>query len=574
MVNFMRILLVLMALSGMLLGSPRLFAQHAALRQHGNGMQLVVDGKPFIVLGGELGNSSASSEIDIERIFPKLERMKLNTVLVPAYWDLIEPQEGVFDFSLTDKVISQARKNNLKVVFLWFGAWKNSMSCYAPEWFKRDYVRYPRAHTSNGRPLEIASVFSQNVFHADNNAFSQWMDHIASTDNEQGTVIMIQIENEIGMLEDARDHSAVADSAFNSPVPAQLIEYLQNNRNALHNHLLKKWTDNGARTSGSWTDLFGNDVYTDEIFMAWHYASYVERLAQTARATYDIPLYVNAAMNSRGRRPGEYPSAGPLAHLMDVWHCAAPSVDIISPDIYDDGFKGWVAQYHTAGNPLFIPECKATDNNGVRAFYVFGEHDAIGISPFSIEDVKTADNLQFVRGYAKLGEIAPLLTKYQGSGQMHGLLFSQDDKERILDEGNVRVVCRHSFTLPWDSRATDGSTWPEAGAVLIRISDEEYILSGNGVVVEFLNSSAEATGEHVQLGEDGFLLNGGAENNSSLTVESSRVGLATVDEVTVNPDATLTFVRRLSGDQTHQGRHVRISVGEYKTLYIRLYTYK
>jgi hypothetical protein len=502
--------------------------------------------------------------------------MQLNTVLVPTYWDLIEPQEGVFDFSLTDEVINEARRNNLKVIFLWFGAWKNSMSCYAPEWFKRDYEKYPRAHTAAGRPLEIASVFSDNVFRADNNAFSQWMSHIASIDNEQGTVIMVQIENEIGMLEEARDHSAVADSLFASPVPQQLIEYMRLHRESLNPHLLERWRMSDFRTSGSWSELFGDDIYADEIFMAWHYASYVEGLAQTARATYDIPLYVNAAMNSRGRRPGEYPSAGPLAHLMDVWHSAAPSVDIISPDIYDDGFKGWVAQYHTADNPLFIPECRATDNNGVRAFFVFGEHDAIGISPFAIEDVSIRNNMHFVKGYMKLREIAPLLLKYQGQGCMHGVLFSQEERERVIEEGGLRIVCRHVFTLPWDSRATDGSVWPEGGAVLIRLSDEEFILSGSGVVVEFQNADSTVRPDSAnQLGEDGFTLSGGADNQKANgTVETIRTGLATVDEVTVKPDASLTFVRRLSGDQTHQGRHVRISVDDYKTLYIRLYTYK
>ena len=103
-------------------------AGNSALRTQGNAVQLIVDGKPFIVLGGELGNSSAACAEDIEVNFAKLHRMGLNTVLVPAYWDLLEPVQGQFDFSLTDKVLEEARKNDLKVVFLWFGAWKNSMT--------------------------------------------------------------------------------------------------------------------------------------------------------------------------------------------------------------------------------------------------------------------------------------------------------------------------------------------------------------------------------------------------------------------------------------------------------------
>lgn len=55
---------------------------------------LEVNGKPMLILGGELGNSSATCGEDIEKILPKLRRMNLNCVLVPAYWELIEPEEG------------------------------------------------------------------------------------------------------------------------------------------------------------------------------------------------------------------------------------------------------------------------------------------------------------------------------------------------------------------------------------------------------------------------------------------------------------------------------------------------
>lgn len=425
-------------------------AQNSTLQKQGTATQLVVDGAPFLILGGELGNSSAACVQDIEHIFPKLERMGLNTVLVPAYWDLIEPTEGSFDFTLTDKVLQQARRNNLKVVFLWFGAWKNSMSCYAPLWFKENYKRFPRAYTRNGKPLEIASAFSEAVYEADQRAFSKWMQHIAAADKEEGTVIMIQIENEIGMLEDARDYSREANKAFNAPVPEEFMTYLQKNKKTLHPQMLKKWESQGCKKQGNWQEVFGADIYTDEIFMAWHYAKYVERLAQTARSIYNVPLYVNAAMNSRGRKPGEYPSAGPLAHLIDVWHCGAPSIDMLAPDLYDNGFIDWTAQYKLHNNPLFIPEIGLTDNNGVRAFYIFGEHDAIGISPFSIENGSDSPGSPLVQSYAKLKELMPLLTKYQGKGVMKGLLFDGKNKERIITDDDLTITARHFFTLPWD----------------------------------------------------------------------------------------------------------------------------
>lgn len=572
----MKRLILLLTITITLFGE-RVFAQNSTLQKQGTATQLVVDGAPFLILGGELGNSSAACVQDIEHIFPKLERMGLNTVLVPAYWDLIEPVEGSFDFTLTDKVLQQARRNNLKVVFLWFGAWKNSMSCYAPLWFKENYKRFPRAYTRNGKPLEIASAFSEAVYEADQRAFSKWMQHIAAADKEESTVIMIQIENEIGMLEDARDYSREANKAFNAPVPEEFMTYLQKNKKTLHPQMLKKWESQGCKKQGTWQEVFGADIYTDEIFMAWHYAKYVERLAQTARSIYNVPLYVNAAMNSRGRKPGEYPSAGPLAHLIDVWHCGAPSIDMLAPDLYDNGFIDWTAQYKLHNNPLFIPEIGLTDNNGVRAFYIFGEHDAIGISPFSIENGSDSPGSPLVQSYAKLKELMPLLTKYQGKGVMKGLLFDGKNKERIITDDDLTITARHFFTLPWDPRATDGSPWPEGGGILLKLSGNEYIVAGNGIVLEFAKTSEKQASEARKLlGEDGFALKNGqqAETKHDDKFKGMRCGIGYVDEVEVDKEGKLRYIRRLNGDQDHQGRHVRISVGDFKILHVRLYEYR
>lgn len=550
-------------------------AQQSMLRREGTATQLVVDGNPFLILGGELGNSSAACTEDIERIFPKLQRMGLNTVLVPVYWDLLEPIEGHFDFSLTDKVLGQARLHHLKVIFLWFGVWKNSMSCYAPLWFKKNCKKYPRAHTKSGKPLEIASAFSKNVYEADSRAFSQWMEHLAAIDKKEGTVIMVQIENEIGMLEDARDYSESAERAFRGEVPVELMSYLQHHKKTLHPQMLAKWETHGCREQGNWQEVFGTDVYTDELFMAWHYARYVEGLARIARKTYNVPLYVNAAMNSRGRKPGEYPSAGPLAHLIDVWHCGAPDVDILAPDLYDDGFMDWVAQYHLRNNPLFIPEIRLTDNNGVRAFYIFGEHDAIGISPFSIEDGSDSVSAPLVQSYKCLKELMPLLVRYQGKGVMKGLLFDEKNKERVIVQDDVRMTCRHYFTLPWDSRASDGSVWPEGGGIVLKLASDEYLVAGSGIVIEFEKVTEQNVAK--TLGEDGFVQAGSGQKERAETIQrwsGRRIGIGSVDEVNVNEDGTFRFVRRLNGDQNHQGRHVRIPVGTFSILRVQLYEYE
>ena len=505
---------------------------------------------PGPILGGELSNSAATSVDDIDEVMPRMRALGLNTVLVPAYWELMEPVEGKFDFTLIDRTIDVAQREQLQVVFLWFGAWKNSMSCYTPGWFKRDTKRFPRAMTAEGKHMEIASCFSDNVLQADLKAFSALMRHIRKKDPQREVVVMMQIENEIGMLESARDHSPLAEKAYKQE---------------------------------RWAERYGTDEYADEQFMALSYARYVEHLAKAAREIHDMPLYVNAAMNSRGRRPGEYPSAGPLAHLIDFWHEGAPSIDMLAPDIYDTGFKSWCAQYAMPLRPqdggkiknrLFIPESRCCENSGVRALYAFGEHQALGFSPFAIDQASTKETESVTKAYALLRQLSN--GKLVNSKLSWGLLFDQEDRERIIDDNGVMITCRHYFTLPWDPRATDGSTWPEGGAMLIRLGKFDYLLAGSGVVIDFKTPTEKQQEQQKTLGEDGFAEASG--NNSKLKVQStkfkgSRLGLLSVDEVSIADDGTMQYLRRHNGDQTHQGRHARIGVDEWKLLHIKLYEY-
>ena len=143
----------------------------------------------FRILGGELSNSAATSVEDINEVLPRMKTLGLNTVLVPVYWEFIEPVEGQMDFTLVDRTIDVARQQGLKIVPLWFGAWKNSMSCYAPAWFKRDVKRFPRAMTAEGKQMEIASCFSDDVLQADLKAFSALMRHIKERDPRREVVI-------------------------------------------------------------------------------------------------------------------------------------------------------------------------------------------------------------------------------------------------------------------------------------------------------------------------------------------------------------------------------------------------
>lgn len=248
--------------------------------------QLYVDGKPFLILDGELGNSSASSMEYMEAIWEILTVQHLNTVLVPVYWELVEPEEGLFDFTLVDEIVCKAREHDLRIIFLWFGAWKNSISCYAPPWIKKDDSLFPLTMTSTGETIEILSPFSSETCNADTRAFSTLMKHIREIDEQERTVIMVQIENEIGMIPDARDYSPMANQAFDENVPKELLDYLIDNELNLIPEFRQFWLDNGKKVQGTWEEVFGNSVSTDEVFMAWYYAKYVNQLASAGKQKY------------------------------------------------------------------------------------------------------------------------------------------------------------------------------------------------------------------------------------------------------------------------------------------------
>jgi len=355
------------------------------LRNQGNTKQLVVNGKPFLVLGGELGNSSASSLQYMQAIWPKLKQMRLNTVLTPVYWELMEPQEGKFDFTLVDSTIINARKNNIKVIFLWFGSWKNSMSSYAPSWVKTNQKRFPRAQQQSGAGVEILSAFSANNLAADVKAFKALMRHIKEIDSNDQTVIMVQVENEIGMLTEAREYTPEANAAFKSDVPAELMSYLQKNKDFLVPEFKERWSANSYLTKGNWEKIFGKSLETDEIFQAYYYAKFTNAVAQAGKAEYAVPMFVNAALNYKTVKPGEYPSAGPLPQVMDIWQAAAPAIDFLSPDFYNPFFRRYSDLYVKRNNPFFIPEIRFEPSVEAKVFHAIGHYNAFGFSPFSVE---------------------------------------------------------------------------------------------------------------------------------------------------------------------------------------------
>ena len=512
------------------------------LKQQGTATQLIVDGKPFLMLAGETGNSSASDLKYLDSIWPKIVKMNLNTLLVPVYWELIEPVEGKFDFSLVDGAIKGARKHHIKLVFLWFGSWKNSMSCYAPLWVKENQARFPRARDARGRAQEIMTPFSEANLKSDARVFAALMKHIRTVDANDHTVVLVQVENEIGMIPDARDHSKEADEQFGAAVPNELLAYLQKNKETLTPRLKSAWESSNFRTSGTWEEVFGKGLHTDELFMAWYFARYTNAVAEAGKREYPLPMYVNAALIRPGYKPGQYPSAGPLPHLFDVWKAGAPAIDFLSPDIYFKTFVEWTTPYDRPGNPLFVPEVANTQSTA-NAFFAIGQLNAIGYSPFSIESLEDPGNNDVSRAYDVLKQLTPLINANQGKGTMAGALLDSASQKARIELGEFVFNVRHEYSWPYGAK-NQGEN-PRYGCMIIMTSPGEYFIAGRGVVITFEPRA----------------------NDGSIA------GIGIMDEGRFSGGKWIPGLR-MNGDQTHQGRHMNLPGHTYNIQKVKLYKYK
>jgi hypothetical protein len=431
-----------------------------------------MDGKPFLILGGELRNSSSSSREYMKSVWPRLVEKKLNTVLAVVSWELIEPEEGRFDFSSVDGFIEDARKNKLKVVFLWFGSWKNGLSSYQPYWVKTNPQRFPWVKNQAGRNLDILSTFSDATRDADAKAFAALMRHIRQVDSKEHTVLMMQVENEVGIRDDSRDRCPAANEAFAKPVPKELMKYLVQHKDTLAPELRAVWAASGSKASGTWEEVFGpgkpasvklygpeltqerKDVLwrqvswaSDEIFMAWRYSTFINKVAAAGKAEYDIPMYANAWLQQPGcPRPGEYPSGGPVPQVHDIWRFGAPNIDFLAPDLYISQFDETCARFTRNGNPLFIPEANTGAQAGENALSALLKFNGIGFSPFGIDGFgfgrRSTDTNSvpppdfFAQTYAILDYLAPVILENQGKGTI-AFLQPTDDTNASPQESKL-----------------------------------------------------------------------------------------------------------------------------------------
>ncbi|KAL2106501.1 hypothetical protein VUR80DRAFT_6647 [Thermomyces stellatus] len=496
--------------------------------------RLVVKGKPFLMLAGELQNSSLSSAKYMSEVWPAMKAHSLNTLLGSVTWEMVEPREGHFDFSELDRVLAGAREHDMHLVLLWFGTYKNGVSTYVPGWVKRDTKRFPRVQVLEAggvkRSLEMISPLSREAWEADSRAFAALMRHLADVDSEHNTVLMVQVENETGLLGDSRDRSKRADKAFSEPIPEQLLKHLA--ATDIHPRLKGRVPVIPASGTHSWESVFGPGAAANEAFMAHHISSFVGRVAAAGKKEYPIPLYTNAWLNfddpsqldlkgvpvvvGGGAAPGIYPSGGPCPHLLDIWRFNAPAFDFLAPDLYMHNYESVCRDYTEQGNSLFIPEQRRDSYGARRIWLAYATYGALGTSPFGIDTGPEGVG----REYKLLAQTSSFLLSAAPQDRM-GFFFDEEPSDKSPEAwsrvfGDMEVTVERAFVF--------GKAGP-GGGMIIHLGESRFLAVGRGFNVKFKCTKPEAT----------------------------FTGILWAEEKEVDSKGELSTLRVLNGDETRSG---------------------
>jgi hypothetical protein len=439
---------------------------------------LLVDGRPYLMLGGQVHNSSAWPT-ELSRVWKALAELHANTVEAPVYWEQIEPQPGKFSWDNVDLLVKGAREHNLHVVLLWFGTWKNGNMHYVPEWVKTDTNRFPRVIRADGEPIDVLSASSRSNLEADKAAFTALVRHLKALDGDQHTVLLVQVENESGIIGSPRDFSPESNKEFAGQVPADMLA-------AAH------------KQPGTWREVFGGEA--DELFQLYHQAHYLDEIAAAGKAEFDIPLYMNVWLSyppaelpeRQAPIPGiQYPSGGAVQRWVGLWRTLAPSVNAIAPDIYGDdaGFvRAVLAAYHRPDNPLLVPEIAKRDSFARYDFLALGE-GAVGIAPFGIDprgwnilgDVPAAAH---ARNFALLAPMAREIATLNFEGKLKASMEEVGRAQQQLDFGSWQATISYGFPQQ-DGRRPPGTNDAHGVALVAQLGQDEFLVTGVDVSVSF-----------------------------------------------------------------------------------------
>lgn len=471
-----------------------------------NGIKtLFVDDEPFLILGGESHNSSASNLDYMEqKVWSCIQDLNMNTLVTPVSWELLEPEEGKFDFQLVDGIIDQARTHKMHLVILWFGLWKNAESNYVPGWVRTNPEIYHYIEQPSGEKMNIISPLCNDAVDKDAKALRNLMAHIREYDGSQHTVLMVQVENELGVLGGGRDYSETASLQFNQEVPEEI--------------------QNLFNVSGIWSESFGADA--EEQFMAYYYAKAVEKIAAAGKEEYPIPYYTNAWLEQFPWTCGSYPTGGPIAKNHKMWKAVAPTLCCLAPDIYVGYVPQVMEEYAQTDNPLFIPEVRKDAATASYCLYAFAKYNTLGYSPFAIEEFgwppeeveippmewlialnidPSAFQMEGAKealssAYALMQSIKPLYLKYRGTDKLQAFVKKGEyNYGELLHFEEVDVKISHG-------PKTQGC--PVSGGMIIEADRNCFYIIGMMGKVEFLPKTCDGTKVEVLKHEEGKFVQG------------------------------------------------------------------
>jgi beta-galactosidase GanA len=471
---------------------------------------LMVDGAPWLMLGGQANNSSNYPSM-LPKVWPAIEKLGANTLEIPVAWEQIEPVEGRFDFSYVDMLLKQAREHHTRLDLLWFGAYKNTSPSYTPSWVKRDTARFPHLITKTGDQSYALTPIAQATLDADSRAFAALMRHLKAID-AQRTVILVQVENETGTYGSVRDFSPAAQALFAAPVPAVLLAKF-------------------AKPPGTWSEVFGKNA--DEFFYAWYMARYVGQVAEAGTREYALPMYVNVALRDpiHDQDPNTYSSGGPEWNVLDIWKVAAPDIFLAAPDIYEPSYDVVMAhinRFKRPDNALLDIEI-GNRPSYARYFFAILGNQGLGFGPFGMDFTgyanyplgapkMTDEALEpFAFNYALMGPWQREWAKLSFESSVWGVAEPDDGHSQSIDLGG-RWTAKVSYgqpqfgpTKPYTvpGAGTPEAQAPDGGAMIAQWAPDEFIVVGRNARVEFALSDA-ASKQHVTFNrvEEGHFDNG------------------------------------------------------------------
>jgi len=450
---------------------------------------LFVDDAPYLMLGAQAHNSSGWPAM-LPKVWPAMEYLHVNTLEIPVYWEQLEPRPGQFDYTAVDTLLAGARQHRVRLVLLWFGTWKNGSQHYMPEWMKLAPDRYPHMVDKNGRAVDSPSPFATASLEADKSAFTAFMRHLKATD-PQRTVIMVQVENEPGTWGSQRDYSPTAQKLFESPVPAEVLS-------AMH------------ASPGNWQEAFGPEA--EVCFHAWSVAKYVGQVAAAGKAVYPLPLYANAALRDplKPGAPGSYESGGPTDNVIPIWKVAAPALDVVAPDIYQNDPAAYLKVlelYHRDDNPLFVPETGSGAGN-TRFFFAALGLQAIGYSPFGMDYTTSRNTPESLAptalNYRLIGPMAREIARLNFEGKLQAVAEEKGKVTQTLAFGPWNATV--SYGAARNNRAV-GNAEPIGRILVAQLKDNQFLAAGLHCRVDFRPADTDKHRQFLRV-EEGAYENG------------------------------------------------------------------